>query len=246
MSRGLLAILLVAAALTLTGCDQTDHFQAEFDSVKAEALQQSSAWDGYKLLMKEKDRDWKACNGVCSDEHYAILESGDELLLSLYKTALNEADPRAYYTLFRRDEPPIFKRNGWEKNLEMRQLYAPKLLAVADSAQVDPQLLALAGYLVSEGRYAMRDYHRAMGFLFRAWVGGSTWAAAEASKASLGNKNEVDAYLWALRCVDVCNLDQGRLDKLEEGLDAATIIKAQKAAPDKTVATLGDFQVSKK
>lgn len=246
MSRGLLAILLVAAGLTLTGCDQTDHFQAEFDSVKAEALQQSSPWDGYKLLKKAKDKAWKACHGICSDERYATLESGDEIMLSLYNKALKEADPRAYYTLFRRDEPPIFNVNGWENNLAMRQLYAPKLLVIADSAQVDPQLLALAGYLVSDGRYVMRDYHRAMGFLFRAWVGGSSWAAAEASKASLGNKNKVDAYLWALRCVEACNLDQGLLDELEEGLDAATIIKAQKAAPDKTVATLGDFQVSKK
>lgn len=202
MSRGFLAILLVAAGLVLTGCGQAGDFQAEFDSVKAEALQQSSPWDGYKLLMKAKDKAWKACHGVCSDERYATLESGDEMLLSLYKKALNEADPRAYYTLFRRDEPPIFNGNGWGKNLAMRQLYAPKLLVVADAAQVDHQLLALAGSLVSEGRYVMRDYHRAMGLLFRAWVGGSPWAAAEASKASLGNKNKADAYLWSLRCVE--------------------------------------------
>jgi hypothetical protein len=238
----------IVAVLSLAGCDNGHSaFEKEFEAIKVEAFNQASPWDGYELLFRSRILWSNSCSNGCDEQFYKTLRSGDSDLLSLYRTALNEGDPRAYHRLFISDERRP-TQEGWEERETMRQEYSAKLIALADSSGPLPaaaELQAIAGSVIADGRYAMLDYHRAIGYLHRGWSNGVKWAAGKASMAAEDSKNTVDAYLWALRCVGECSITRGHLQKLSNELHASTIIQVQQLAADTSVSTIGNYQVIK-
>lgn len=243
MQRKILALLLVVSTTAvLSGCG--DHGQQEFDHVKDSALQMKSPFDAYSYLMTEKIRLWSRCDGTCSDERYAVLKSADRVLLDLYHKALNEPDPRAYYELYVAHDLALNAGYDWEETDVLRQVYASKLIAVATNASTSPinqDLLLAAGSVLSEGAIVQRDYSASMTLLYRAWKAGSSSAAKIASRTAQQNKQPLDAYLWGLRCVGQCSLDSGELDTVSRDLNGNSILKAQKAAADDSIRTIGQI-----
>jgi hypothetical protein len=239
MKQGLLTGLLVAVTLALTGCG--DSGQQDFDKIRDSALQLQSPWDAYSYLMGEKIRMWTRCDGVCSEDRYAVLKSADGVLLDLYHKALNEPDPRAYSELFVDHALALNAGYDWDEAEVLRQVYATKLITVAKNARTSPinrDLLEAAGIVEAQGEYVHRNYPGAIDFLYRAWIAGSSSAAETASKIATTNHHPLDAYLWALRCIGRCSMSTGGLDQLSKGLDASAIQEAQRAATDQSVKTL--------
>ncbi|WP_104962996.1 hypothetical protein [Pseudomonas sp. XWY-1] len=243
MTRKILAFFLVASTTAfISGCG--DHGQQKFDHIKSSALQMNTPFDAYSFLMREKIRLWTACNGICSEERYTVLKSADGELLDLYRKALDEADPRAYYELYVAHDLALNAGYDWEETDILRQAYASKLISFATSASTTPinaNLLLAAGIVLSEGMIVQRDYSESMTFLYRAWKAGSSSAAKIASKTAEENKQPIDAYLWGLRCVGSCSSYSGRLDTLARGLDGNVILKAQQAAADDSIRTISDI-----
>lgn len=243
MKRKALAFLLVASTTAaLSGCG--DNGQQKFDRIKESALQMKTPFDAYSFLMREKIRLWTDCGGICSEERYAVLKSADGVLLDLYRKALDEADPRAYYELYVAHDLALNAGYDWEEAQVLRKAYASKLIAIAANASTTPVnkgLLLAAGTALSQGTFVQRDYSASMTLLYRAWRAGSSSAARIASETAEENKQPLDAYLWGLRCVGACSRTSGKLNALSQDLDGNTILKVQQAAANESIRTIDDI-----
>jgi predicted small lipoprotein YifL len=235
-------IALVVAASSLAGCG--DKGNDEFMAAKVAATQQASAWDGYAMLMKAKLEGYQDCRGSCSDERYDTLNSADDELKTLYLKALGDDDVRAYRDLYFTQTHGAYERRVALPKEELRQENAPKLLRMAeqaDASKTSPDVLEIAGYVLGQGRYVIADYGRAVKYLHEAYLGGSKSAAATASNLFQRGNDPQNAYFWALRCIGDCQLDEQPFvspEMLAKQLTPATVLDIQKAAADRSKATL--------
>lgn len=243
-----------ALAITLAslgGCGFFDDGKADFDAVRAEALQKASPWDGYTLLVEAKWEGLVQCTPSCSDDRYAVLESGDKEMASLFAKSLDAGDLRAYHDLFS-DPAYKSKRTSWvsysysmqEQSFRgyFRQRYMTQFLSIAESAadtSANQKLFFNAGNVLAKGQDVVFDYSRAINLLHRAWQVGSPDAALTASKASQQNNDPLNAYLWALRCIGACKRTEP-LERFAKGLSPDQIRSAQQAATVRAVIVLGD------
>lgn len=129
----------------------------------------------------------------------------------------------------------------------IREALVPRILALADASKGDApnqKLLRVAGQIVRDGKYVIRDTNKATDYFARAWRAGDRTAAANNASLYQSVHDLNNAYLWALRCMDNCRPDpEDRLsyvdaDWLRSQLSTEAIRQAERAALDPSVRAL--------
>ncbi|WP_162590606.1 hypothetical protein [Variovorax sp. RA8] len=190
--------------------------------------------------------------GACTRS--PTLLRAEEAHWKLVQAALDKAQPAALATIFGTDaipsKPVLAEAAAHEIPSQLVAKWAGSLLTLADGSgganAQERALLVAAGNILEVGRYVQRDTYRATGFYARAWLAGDTKAAGDAARSYFDVGDLRNAYLWAIRCTNECDLRSLRrtrvtpldLDSLQRGLTPLAAAQAQKAAADRSVVEL--------
>lgn len=239
---------VTASALALTaGCGQSHAGRDVFTPAQADAAIQEARRSGdpwktrnaldtiaTRLLDTCEASGWSGtttCGDLTRRQMQARVDKINEEADRYLAEAVKQAQPAAVRAAFERKEvgKPFVD-------------LVPLVVLAAEKAvgtQADRDLLLMAGRFYGEGRYVVRDTSRAVGYLARAWAAGDKQAAAESAMLFKEINDTRNAYLWALRCVGVC--ERGaymRLEELEADMSPEAAKQAQKAAGDPSVVEL--------
>lgn len=266
MQRHIWIAVILAGAGLLSGCDTQDDQNAATAAAinKAIAAAQAKAdpWTAAEALTNDVRQALNA-NPVCARgecNRAPMVLRFEEARWGLIESALDRAIPQALALTFARGvamgDPAISETSPHDIAPEKISKWASSLLVLADAAggadAGQRSLILAAGNLLENGRYIERDTYRATGLYARAWLAGSTPAAGAAARAYLGVGDVRNAYLWAIRCVNDCNLGaiarkaspngvpdpRFNTDALQALLTPEAAIQAQKAAADRSVLEL--------
>jgi len=234
--------LTIAAFIALSGCNN-DKMNTEISynlSSIVDAKKIADPWEAYKVIDARHDIASAERGKFCDDLYtflttngtscefnaswHALGEEGDRYLL----LAASQINPKALSILFAR------VNDGKSKKIEV----APKIIQAAESSS-NPELLLLAGRILGDGEFAVRDTGRSIEFLARSWALGNTEAAFEASKQFKAINDIRNGYLWSLRCTAGCNRNYPyTLEMFEQHLSPEAAKQVQKAAGDPTIIDL--------
>lgn len=173
------------------------------------------------------------CNMVCGDLVQAVGKLNDARNVRV-KQAMAKLTPTKLAEYFEGDNM-----------LSLRDDIAPRILAAAEAstgAPADHQLLRVAGQIVRDGKYVIRNSDKAAELFARAWLAGDQTAAANNAQLYESLHDLNNAYLWALRCKGECRPDDGyrpvNTESLRSRLSTTAIRQAEQAALDPTVLAL--------
>ena len=259
-----ISILLLAATAALAACGKSqDEKNADTAAAINQAIAKAQAagargdpWTAAAALIRETQAALQAndgCAGGGCTRSPTVLRA-EEARWKLVQAALDQAQPVALATIFGTDailnKPVLADTPARDFKPESISRWADSLLMLADRTaggeEGERALLVAAGNILEAGRYVQRDTYRATGFYARAWLAGDTKAAGEAARSYFDVGDVRNAYLWAIRCTNDCDLRNPRrprgtpldIDSLQRGLTAQAAAQAQKAAADRTVVEL--------
>jgi TPR repeat protein len=237
MMRIFLLLLTIAATTVLSGCNEKMNTEISYNlSAITEAKKFADPWAAYKNLderYKVATDEWgELCTDLFSTGSNCGFNASRKALATekerYLKLAIAQSNPQAFIALFNLDS---------DADAEKKDV-APKILQAADNSD-NPELLLLAGKILGNGQFVVRDTSRAIVYLARSWALGNTEAAMEASKQFKAINDIPNAYLWSLRCTAGCKRDYTlTLDVFEHDLSPAAAKQVQKAASDPTIIDL--------
>lgn len=238
-------VLICGIAAVMTGCDPSDQVLQTFHASTAKAENSTTPYGTYKTLRAAQDEALEACSKGsafidCSQRAYREINDNTQIYAWLGK-ALDSGSPSAYYELLNESS----QSPEWNS---LRKNYTEKLVSFADASSGTPSdalLLAAAGSVFAEGRLALQDSRRAVGYYARAWQAGYTQAPVKIADIFIASNDPVNAYLWLVRCIGDCARPYSIMENQAERLDARTISAAQHVAADPSVVTLNAAYLSK-
>ena len=224
-----LKMLMLLSVMLLSACDNQ---KAEFDAIRARALQNPDAWQAWQQLNAEAE---KACPEKqllpsCSEKRKTDYRN---LSVLLYRKALEQHSYAALTDLFMRDEPPA------ELKSQMPS-FAAELITVADHSSGDRasvKILATAAHVLELGKWVQKDSVRAAAFFARAWLAYDTQAPASLSRLYSEQHDEASALLWRLRCTGDCDSSLAAYDD-SASLSPRQILRIQSLAQDRSIITV--------
>ncbi|MFK3662762.1 hypothetical protein ACI2I2_19980 [Scandinavium sp. NPDC088450] len=211
----------------LTGEEETQ--KAHFATAKATALADKDAWHAWELLSSRVPDD-------LSDE---VREQYRQFGTSLVLQAAKQNNPEALELVFERDDVSEFT--------DARPTLAATLIRLAgqsSGARSDRTLLEMAGDVLQEGKWTVRNSLRAAAFYAMAWRAGSNDAPSRLFSLYSELNDPGSAYLWKLRCTGSCYI-AGDLNKPDLFLNTRQIQWIQKQAADNSILTINGLVARK-
>jgi hypothetical protein len=239
------ALTLVALgflAFTLLGCSPSgqsevakNHAAAEQAAIEG-ARKAGTPWAAFNILNAHRRAAPNAYRTCSFADGCRPLPMSDQCrqALGFYLSAAAQAgESEALVYLF---APENADKAEYEV---VRSAAAPKLLALAERAPGragDRRLLMTAADVLASGQAAVLDSRRAVGFYARAWAAGEPKAADRAAQVFLRINDDLNAYLWSLRCVGACVRSIGlALPEVQRKLSPQAAKQAQEAAATPSV-----------